>query len=337
MRLLRFVVRRLLFLIPLLIGLVTIVFLLSHVIPGDPVALAAGEAAPPETIERLRKDFGLDQPLWVQYTRFWVNLAQGDLGQSLLTRRPVKEDIFRFLPATLELAIVTLVFAAIIGIVSGLVSAVNKGGLIDHLLRIGSISGVSIPTFWLALLLQLVASASGLLPIYGRLDIFMDPPKTITGLYLVDSILIGDWNLFVNSAKYIILPALSLSYAIIGLTQRLTRANMLEVLTQDYILNAYASAGLPDRIVNFKYALKNSLIPVISQLALNFGFLLSGSLLVETVYNWPGLGLYIVNAANFNDYQPILGGVLLTGIIIFAVNLLADILYTYLDPRIGFS
>ncbi|HBY94668.1 MAG TPA: peptide ABC transporter permease [Chloroflexi bacterium] len=337
MRVLRFITKRLILLIPILIGLVTVTFFISHILPGDPVTLAAGEAAPPETVERLRREFGFDQPLWVQYGRFWSHLAHGDLGRSLLTRRPVTEDIIRFFPATLELAIVALIIAVLVGVSSGVVSAVRQGGFLDHALRVLSISGVSLPRFWLALLLQVLAFQTGLLPISGRIDTFIPPPQQITGLYLVDSLLTANWAAFWSSAAHIILPALSMAFAIIGLTQRMTRANMLDVLTQDYVLNAYAAAGLPRTIVNFKYALKSALIPVVSQVALSLGFLLSGSLLVETVYNWPGIGLYIVNAANYNDYQPVIGGVILTGVIFVMVNLIADILYTVLDPRIEYG
>lgn len=325
---------RLILLVPILIGLVTLIFVISHVLPGDPVALAAGEGAPLERVDRLRQEFGLDQPLWVQYGKFWANLAQGNLGESLITRRPVTEDILRFLPATMELALVSLLIAVVLGISAGIISAVRQGGLVDHSLRVVSISGVSIPRFWLALLLQLVASATLILPISGRLDTFTKPPQAITGFYLFDSAVTGNWLAFQDSLAHIILPALAMAFAIIGLTQRMTRANVLDVLHQDYILNAYGAAGLPKTVVNFKYALKNALIPVVSLLALSLGGLLSGSLLVETVFNWPGIGLYIVNAANYNDYQPILGGVILTGLIFVTVNLCADVLYTVLDPRI---
>lgn len=337
MRILRFVVKRLIWLAPILVGLVTITFTLSHIIPGDPVALAAGEAATQEYIERLRHEFGLDQPLWVQYVRFWINLSRGNLGRSLMTHRPVKDDVIRFFPATLELAIVALVIAVIIGVPSGVISAVRKQGLFDHSVRVVAISGICIPRFWLAILLQLVVAGwLRFLPIYGRIGTFVEPPTKITGLYLMDSLLTRNWEAFHSSATHIILPALSLAFAIIGLTQRMTRANLIEVLSTDYVLNAYAAAGLPGVMVNFKYALKNGLIPVVSQVALNLGGLLSGSLLVETVFNWPGIGLYIVRAANYDDYQPVLGGVILTGLIFVTVNLLADIMYTVLDPRIEY-
>ena len=337
MSIVRFLLKRLVLLVPILVGLVTVTFILSHVIPGDPVALAAGEAAPQETIERLRVEFGLDKPLYVQYYKFWINLSKGDLGRSLMTHRPVREDIIRFFPATLELSALALLIAVIVGVSSGVISAVRKHGFLDHSLRLISISGVSIPKFWLALLVQLVAAGTGILPISGRIGTFVEPPQNITGLYILDSLLTMNWEAFSSSVSHIILPAFTLSFAIIGLTQRMTRANMLDVLGQDYVLNAYAAAGLPETIVNFKYSLKNSLIPVVSQVALNLGGLLAGSLLVETVFNWPGIGLYIINAANYDDYQPILGGVLVTGIIFVIVNLFADIFYKVVDPRIRYE
>lgn len=336
MRILRFVVKRLITLIPILFILVTVTFIIAHVIPGDPAALAAGDFALPAQVELIRQQYGLDKPLWVQYVRFWERLARGDLGHSLTTRNPVMEDMARFLPATVELATVAFVIAAIVGIFTGVVSAVRKGSLFDHSVRLVSISGVSMPRFWLGLLLQILFVGSGILPISGRIDLSIPPPRTITGMYLADSLLTSNWTAFWSSAAHIILPAVTLSFSIIGLTQRMTRAMLLEVLGNDYVLNAYVASGLPKFLVQYKYALKNAFIPVVTHLGLSVGILLSGSLLVETVFNWPGIGLYVVRAGQYTDFQPILAGVMLAGAIFVTVNLVTDIVYRVLDPRIEF-
>jgi peptide/nickel transport system permease protein len=336
MRILRFVAKRLISLIPILFILVTVTFIIAHVVPGDPVALAAGDFALPQQVELMRQEYGLDRPLWVQYVRFWQRLARGDLGRSLTTRNAVLHDMARFLPATVELAAVAFVFAAIMGVITGVISAVRTGGLFDHSLRLISISGVSTPRFWLGLLLQIVFVGSGILPISGRIDTSVQPPTTITGMYLIDGVITGNWAAFWSSVAHIVLPAFTLSLSIIGVTQRLTRAMLLEILGNDYILNAYLAAGLPKVLVQYKYALKNALIPVITHLGLSVGVLLSGSLLVETVFNWPGIGLYIVRAGQYTDFQPILAGVLLAGVVFVTGNLVTDIVYRILDPRIEF-
>ncbi len=336
MRILRFIAKRLITLIPILFILVTVTFIIAHVIPGDPAALAAGDFALPAQVELIRQQYGLDKPLWVQYVRFWQRLSRGDLGRSLTTKNSVTEDIARFLPATVELAAVAFAMAATVGIFTGVLSAVRRGSLFDHSIRVISISGVSMPRFWLGLLLQILFVGWGILPISGRIDASIMPPKTITGMYLADSLLTSNWPAFWSTVTHIILPAVTLSFSIIGLTQRLTRAMLLEVLGNDYILNAYMAAGLPRFLVQYKYALKNAFIPVVSNLGLSVGVLLSGSLLVETVFNWPGIGLYVVRAGQYTDFQPILAGVMIAGAVFVTVNLVTDIIYRVLDPRIEF-
>lgn len=334
MRLARYIVQRLVLIVPVMFGLITVSFIVSRVIPGDPAALAAGEWASQETIERIRHDYGLDKPLWIQYVRFWGNLAQGDLGRSLMSGRRVNDDIALFFPATLELSMVAFAIAAMVGITLGVLSARNHGRIVDRALQVFSIGGVAIPKFWLALLLQLLAARTGILPITGRLSTFTLPPTDITGLYLVDSLLTRNWPVFRESVAHILLPAICLAFTLIGIAQRMTRANMLDVIHKDYVFNARAAAGLPATIVHYKYALKNAFIPVVSQLGLNLGYLLGGNLLVETVFNWPGIGLYVVHGAVDQDFQPILGGVIVTGLIYIFVNLCTDITYSVLDPRI---
>jgi peptide/nickel transport system permease protein len=333
-RILSFASRRLALMLPILALLVSIAFLISHVLPGDPVGLAAGEAAPQSTVEHIRHEFGLDKPLWQQYVIFWKDLGHGDLGRSLETDRPVTRDIRRFLPATIELGVVAFVIAVLVGVSLGAAAAVHYRSRTDHFMRVLAISGVSVPVFWLAILVQIVAASTHALPISGRLDILSAPPPHVTGSYLLDSLIAGQWGVFVDALKHIILPALTLGVPIIALTQRMTRAVLLDVLHQDYVTNGFLAAGLPRTLVYGRYALKNALIPVTSQLALNLGGLMAGSMLVETVFNWPGVGLYIVTASQYDDFQPILGGVLVTGVVFVLVGLCADVLYSVLDPRV---
>jgi peptide/nickel transport system permease protein len=335
LRILRFLIKRLFQLVPVVIGLVTITFLLMNVIPSNPVRLAVGPQATMETEERVRQEFGLDRPIWEQYTNYLGRLLRGDLGNSLMTRRPVREDIERRLPATIELAIVSMVLGVSIGIVLGVASAIRRDQLIDHISRLLAISGVSMPSFWLGLLVQLLlGSALSLFPITGRIGFDVLSPSKITGLFLVDSLLVGDFSAFASSFRHMFLPAFTLCVPVLALTTRLTRSGMLEVLNQDYITNARAAAGLPERIVIYKYALKNGLMATISQIGLSFGALLSGSVLVETVFDWPGLGLYIVTASINQDIQPIVGSTIVVGIIFVLVNILTDITYSFFDPRI---
>ena len=335
MRILRFLIKRLLYLIPIMIGLITITFFLMNVIPSNPVRLAIGPQASMETEERVRRDFGLDRPIWVQYALYYERMLRGDLGRSLVTRRPVVDDLQRRIPASVELAIAGMIIGVAGGLVLGVLSAVHRDKLIDHASRVAAISGVSIPAFFLSLLAQLIlGSALSLFPITGRISFEVDPPSAITGLYLLDSLLTGNLAAFRSAAHHLLLPAFTLSIPILALTARLTRSGMLDVLGQDYVMNARAAAGLPERIAIYKYALKNALIATVSQIGLGFGALLNGSVLVETVFDWPGLGLYTVTAAINQDIQPIVGATIVTGFMFVVINILTDLTYRILDPRI---
>ena len=335
MRILRFLIKRLLYLIPIMIGLITITFFLMNVIPSNPVRLAIGPQASMETEERVRRDFGLDRPIWVQYALYYERMLRGDLGRSLVTRRPVVDDLQRRIPASVELAIAGMIIGVAGGLVLGVLSAVHRDKLIDHASRIAAISGVSIPAFFLSLLAQLIlGSALSLFPITGRISFEVDPPSAITGLYLLDSLLTGNLDALRSAAHHLLLPAFTLSIPILALTARLTRSGMLDVLGQDYVMNARAAAGLPERIAIYKYALKNALIATVSQIGLGFGALLNGSVLVETVFDWPGLGLYTVTAAINQDIQPIVGATIVTGFMFVVINILTDLTYRILDPRI---
>lgn len=335
MRVLRFLARRMLFLFPIGIGIVTITFVLGNIIPTDPVRVAVGPRASKETVERITAQFGLDKSLPEQYVAYWQRLLAGDMGQSLITRRPVTEDLRRRIPATTELGIAAILIGVSSGIVLGVVSAVQRGRLPDQISRVIAIGGVSSPDFFTGLLLQLiVAGGFGLLPIAGRIGYDVELTN-ITGFFFLDSILTGNWTALVSAIKHIILPAITLGIPLSAVVARLTRSGMLDVLNKDYILNARVAAGLPERLVVYKYALKNALVATTSQIGLMIGWLLGGAVIVETVFDWPGLGLYAVEAALNDDLRPIMGTTLVAGIVYVLVNAVTDLIYTYLDPRIS--
>lgn len=334
MRTLRFLARRMLFVIPIGIGIVSLTFVLVNIVPADPVRVAVGPKASQETVEKVRAQFGLDKPLPHQYFTYFARLLEGDLGQSLLTRRPVAEDLRRKIPATAELALAATLMSVPVGVTLGIVSAVRRGRLADQLSRVIAIGGVSSPDFLTGLLLQLIAGgALGLLPVTGRIAGGVELTQ-ITGLYLVDSVLTSNSAAFVSSFKHIILPAVTLAIPFMAVVARLTRSGMLGVLSRDYILNARVAAGLPERLVVYKYALKNALIATTSQIGLTFGWLLGGAVIVENVFDWPGLGLYVVSAALNQDLRPIMGTTLVAGVIYVTANTVTDLVYGFLDPRI---
>ena len=334
MRYLRFAGQRMLFLIPILIGLVSLTFALGNIIPSDPVRVAVGPKASQETVDKVRAQFGLNKPLPEQFIMYVAGLLKGDLGQSLVTRRPVVEDLKRKIPATAELALAATLIAVPVGLVLGTVAAVHRGRFADHLSRLMAVGGVSSPDFLTGLALQLiVGSALGLLPITGRGAGQADLAH-VTGLYVVDSLLTGNSAAFVSSLKHLILPATTLALPFMATVTRLTRSGMLDILNRDYILNARVAAGLPEGLVVYKYALKNALVATTSQIGLTFGWLLGGAVIVENVFDWPGLGLYVVSAALYQDLRPILGTTLVAGVLFVTVNMLTDLFYAVLDPRI---
>jgi len=329
-----FVLRRIVAVIPVLVGIITIAFVVSRIIPGDPARVAAGPSASQETIDRIRDEFGLDDPWYAQYLDFWSGLLQGDLGRSIITGKDVTADIAEYFPATLELTLAALLIGSLSGIVLGVIAARRAGTWTDRFLQLFAMTNIGVPQFWLALLLQILASMTGLLPVTGRLSAATAPPPSITGMYTVDALLAGDVGTFFEALGHLLLPSIALAAILTGIVMRVTRANMLDVVSRDYIMNAQVAAGLGPRLVFYKYALKNAMIPVVSTIGLNFGFLLSGSLLVETVFNWAGIGLYTTTAAVSQDFQPILAGVLVAGAAYVILNLITDVSYGVLDPRI---
>ena len=260
----------------------------------------------------------------------------GDLGRSIRTRHPVAEDLGRFFPATLELVLFSLGFAVVLGVFLGTLSAVYHDRWIDQMARLLSISGLGLPPFWLALMLQfLLATIFRLFPVSGRLSFGVTPPTPITHLYLVDSLLTGNWRAFVDALSHIILPAVSLSFPALASIIRINRADVLDVLNKEFIITSRAK-GLPERTVIWKHMLRNALIPTTTMIGLRFGWMLGGTVLVETVFNWPGIGLYGVQSAIYSDFAPIMGVTLLIGFCFCLVNLLVDLLYGVLDPRIRY-
>ncbi len=332
-----YLIRRLALLVPVLFGLSLLTFTVSHLVPGDPAILAAGQGATREQIELIRREFALDRPIPEQYLLYLSGLLRGDWGRSVLSRRPVAEDLRIYFPATLELVLVAMALAVALGLPLGVVAAVHRDGWLDHLSRLIALLGVSLPRFFLALLLQLGLSlALNLLPIGGRFDTTLPPPPEVTRFLLVDSLLAGDRHAFAISLEHMILPALALSLSPLAVITRIVRGSTIEVLEREYVLTARAM-GLGEVTVLTHYVLKNALISTVTMMGLSFGFLLSGTVLVEAVFDWPGIGLYAVKSATTLDFSPIMGVTLLVGLLFTLTNLLVDLLYGVLDPRIRYG
>jgi peptide/nickel transport system permease protein len=332
----RFIIRRLLLLIPLLIGVTLVTFIISHAVPSDPVNAALGQSAvaDPEIVAAFRAEWGLDKPAYIQYLTYLGNLLQGDLGRSIANRRPVTVDLGRYLPATIELATTATLLAILIGIPFGIISAVKRNTWIDQISRILSLIGVSAPVFWLALLgLFLFYARLGWLPGPGRLDIGLEPPLRVTGLYTIDALLAGDFALFTNAVGHLVLPSVVLASYSMGLITRITRSAMLEVLSQDYIRTA-RSKGLPEIGVLFRHTFPNALIPTVTVLGLSYGNLLAGTVLIETIFSWPGIGQYAYQSAVSLDFPAIMGVTMLIALIFITANLIVDVTYVFLDPRL---
>ena len=332
-----YLLRRLVLLIPLLFGLSVLTFGISRVLPGDPVGLAAGPQATPEIREEISRVFGLDRPLPLQYLSYMGGLFRGDWGQSLYSRRDVASELLAYFPATLELTLAAVLIASVLGTALGVSAALYRNSLVDHFSRVLVLFFVSFPPFWLAIVFQLVFGLYlGWFPIGKRFDILMPPPDPIFGLYLVDSLLHGDLASFRTAAWHLFLPALVLSFGALASITRITRAGMLEVLEKDYVRMARA-VGLPERLIIVKYVLRNAFIATLTVIALEFGWLMAGAILVEAIFDWPGLGLYAVESALRLDFQPIMGITIVYGILFSMVNIVTDLAYAVLDPRISYE
>ncbi len=334
-----YLVKRLILSVLVIFGAITLTFFVSRIIPSDPAALWAGSRPRPEQIERARKFLGLDKPLHIQYIIYIKKLFSGDWGYSIKFKRPVLSVIFDHLPATLELVIISYIVAILIGIPLGVISAVKENKLTDHVTRVISVIGASMPTFWLGIALQLIFYGKlGILPLSGRIDpmiMLENPLEEITGFYLIDSILTGNWVAFRSSLTHIILPALCIATYPMGLCTRMVRASMIEILRENYIRAAKAS-GLPERFITFRYALKNAIIPAMTTLGLSFAYSITGAFLVEIIFDWGGIGTYTVYAIQTMDYPLIIGITVFMSIFYVSINLLLDILQAIIDPRVKY-
>ena len=331
MRTLVLIVNRLLWFVPTLVGLLAIVFTISHVIPADPAAVIAGENATKEQIASIRKQYGFDQPVHVQFVRYIGQIASGDMGTSLYTQRPISEDLLSRMPATLELTLVTIVVAVLLGIPLGVVSAVWRNSWLDHGLRILTVSGLAIASFWLAILFQLLfAMKLGWTPLQGRAQGW--GPDPVTGLFLVDALIMWDRAMIWNVVSHMILPVMTLAFPAMATLVRFTRAGVLNAINSNYVLYQQAM-GLPQRLIVWKYVLRNALIGTVTQIGLIFGLLLAGAVVVEQIFDWPGLGLYAVNSILRSDYNAIMGFTLIAGSMFIVVNLLVDVVHGLIDPR----
>jgi len=327
-----YIIKRIFLMVIVMLGVTTIVFFITHVIPADPVGAILGGNAPIEVIDEMRRQLGMDKPIVFQFVDYVKGLVHLDFGISLTSSRPVLKDIVNYFPATFELTIVSIIFAVIVGVFLGVYSAIYRNKPIDLFSRIFSILGVSMPVFWLGLLLLLLFYFKlDLLPGAGRNSLFIFPTR-ITGLVLLDSVITADWNAFWDGILHIILPVFVLGYASTASIARIMRASMLDILRQDFIRTA-KSKGLTKRIVIYRHALKNAFIPVITIIGLSFGTHLGGAVLTETIFSWPGLGRYIVNALLVLDYNAVTGGTLFIALVYSLANLLVDISYAALDPR----
>ena len=328
------VLKRLVLAIPSLIGVVIVTFLLTRALPGDPAAYFAGPAATKEAIEQVRAKLGLDKSLPVQFVGYVRDLARGDMGSALTTGQPVAAEIRARLPASAELTLLGLIFSVVIAVPLGILAATRPNSLIDHACRVISTAGVSLPVFFTGLILVYVFYyLLGYAPApLGRLDVFFTTPPPVTGFYLIDSAIIGDWEVFRGSLKQLILPALTLGIFSLAPIARMTRASMLAVLASDFVRTARAS-GLSPFTVVFTYAFRNAMLPVITTLGMVFSFLLGANVLVEKVFAWPGIGSYAVEALIASDFAPVQGFVLTMAVMYVALNLLIDILYGLIDPR----
>jgi peptide/nickel transport system permease protein len=313
-----------------------LVFVISHAIPGDPARMMAGQKASREAVENLRRSMGLDRPLHEQYLRYMKGLLHGDLGRSVRSQRPVVEDLKDFFPATLELTLASMTLCLVVGLPLGILSAVRRNRPLDHASRVFSVCGVSMPVFWLGLMLLLLFYRNlQWLPGSGRLDVGLDPPASVTGLYLVDALLEGNRPVFVNALSHIILPAFCLSYVYLAVITRIVRSSMIAVMEQDYVTTARAN-GISEPVVILKHCLKNSLIPTVTIAGLSVGELLGGAILTETIFGWPGMGKYVVDSVNFLDFPAIMGFTLVVSLSYVLINLAVDVIYAFLNPQIRY-
>jgi peptide/nickel transport system permease protein len=333
---LNYIIKRILALIPILLGVAIIVFLIIHLIPGDPAQTMLGERATAESLERLREQMGLNDPLHVQFGRYMKDLLRGDLGRSIMSNNPVSSELKQRFPATLELSFFAMMFAVIVGVPAGIFASIKQNSWFDNLSMMIALIGVSMPIFWLGLMfIWLFAVELGWFPPSSRIGVGVNF-QPITNLYVIDSIIRMNFDAFKNILHHLVLPSVALGTIPMAIIARMTRSSMLEVLRKDYIRTAYAK-GLTKKVVIIKHALKNALVPIITVVGLQFGVLLGGAVMTETIFSWPGLGKYLVDAIYARDFPIVQGGILFfAGVFVF-VNLIVDLSYATVDPRIQYE
>ncbi|HEX8967376.1 MAG TPA: ABC transporter permease [Chloroflexota bacterium] len=330
-----FVLGRLVGLVLVVLGITLVTFVTLHIFPSDPARLLAGPGATEAQLQQIRADLGLDQPLPVQYARYLGDLARGNLGRSIQTGQPVANDLVQRLPATLELALVTMLVYIAVSIPLGVISAVSRGTFTDQLIRFVSSSGLGIPAFWLGFLLQLLLyrELGWFQHPVGRLSPDIAPPPFVTGFYLIDSLVAGNPNAFRSAVVQLIMPVVCLVVSRLGVGVKLTRTSLLDVIGSDYVRTARAK-GLPERSVLYGHALRNALMPVVTALGIQFGYLLGGTLVVEVVFGWPGIGQYAIGSITTVDFPAIMSVTVIISVFFVLSNFLVDLLYLYLDPRL---
>lgn len=331
-----YIVKRLLVLIPVLLGMTIIVFSIIHAIPGDPAETILGEKATEQSKQALRDQLGLDKPWLEQYFAYLSELVRGDLGESIRTKIPIAQEIVPYLMATLELALASMIFAVVVGVNAGIISAWRHNSWFDYICMVIALVGVSMPIFWLGLMEQwLFANELKWLPSSGRMNV-RDPIESVTGLYVIDAMISGRSDQVWTAVKHLILPSIALGTIPMAVIARMTRSSMLEVMSSDYIRTARAK-GMRQFFVVYKHALKNAFIPVLTVIGLQMGMLLGGAVLTETIFAWPGVGRYIYDAISFRDYPVIQSGILIIAFIYILINLIVDLLYAAVDPRIQYK
>jgi len=332
----RFITRRLLALVPVLLGISVVVFLFVHLIPGDPVWVMLGDYATDQAVAELRTSLGLDRPLHIQYLKYLERLLHGDLGRSIHTKNPLVSELASRLPASLELSLTAMLIAIAVGIPLGMISAVKHGSIIDTASMIGALIGVSMPIYVLGLVaIWFFAIQFRWLPPGGRMEADTTL-RTVTGFFVLDSIITGNWPALFDALKHLVIPSVTLSTVPMAIIARMTRANLLEVLYQDFIRTARGK-GLSESIVIVRHALKNALLPVITVIGIQIGIILSGAVLTETIFSWPGIGRWVYEAIQKRDYPVVQGMTLFIGVVFVISSLVVDVLYVWLDPRIRYE
>ena len=333
----RYTVRRVLLLAPVLFGLSLLTFSIARLLPGDPVGLALGPQATPDQIVEFGRRFGYHLPLYMQYWDYVTGLLAGNWGQSVLTQRPVLSDLLVYLPATLELVCTAMLVAVIFGVPAGLITAVRRDGLLDNSTRILAFGAMSVPRFFSGLMLQVwLGVGLGLFPLAGRFPLITTPPDTVTGFLTVDALLAGDLDAFGVALRHLVLPTIALALAPFATITRMMRAATIEEMERDYVMTERA-LGISERRILFKYVLRNAFSSSLTVIGLYFGWLLGGTILVETVFDWPGIGLYATQAILNQDFMPVVGVTLCVGVLFTAANLLVDIAYGLLNPKVRYA